>query len=144
MSTLATARPLIGPRHALGHAAIDVDHFAIAEAWAAVMHSAPIALPLRIARLRKVMRTHFDNEAALVEAAGTAFCRCHRQEHDEMIAICDEALAQSERKPRTARSILRRALPPIVRGHIDSMDQIAVLIINSAAEQSMPELRRQF
>lgn len=126
------APPLLAQRHALGHDAIDIDHFAIADCWMRAMESAPIALPWHIARLRKRMRDHFTNEAALVEAAGVPFCHCHHAEHDAMLAVCDDAYGLAERNPRAARGLLRRALPPLVRSHVIGMDQIAVLIIHSA------------
>jgi hemerythrin len=135
MTIPATARPLIGARHALGHAAIDVDHFAIADGWMKAMQSATIALPLHLARLRKLMRDHFMREAALVEAAGVSFCYRHRGEHDAMLALCDDACRLAEPDPRAARALLRRALPRMMRSHIISMDQIAVLVIHSAAPE---------
>jgi hypothetical protein len=132
MIQASSSRPLISSRHALGHADIDFDHFAIADAWMEARLSESIALPMRVARLRRLMRAHFEHEAALVEATGSRFCQCHRREHDAMLAMCDEALSLAERRPRSARSVLR-ALPPLFRSHIDCMDQIAVLIIHSAA-----------
>lgn len=134
VTTDRAAPALIGRRHALGHAEIDADHFAIADAWGRAMQCAPIALPFHVARLRKLMRGHFDNEAALVEAAGTEFCVCHRREHDTMLALCDDVYALSERNPGRARSLLRRRMPPLVRAHIDGMDQITVLIIGRAKQ----------
>ena len=130
---LSYPRPLIGTRDALGHAEIDAEHAAIGEAWLAAMHCRMVALPFHVARLAKVMRQHFDHEARLVEAAGTPFCWCHHNEHEAMLAVCGEALATSEHDPRKARALLRDELSRRVRGHIATMDQIAVLIINSAA-----------
>ena len=104
-------RTLIGGHHALGHAEIDLDHFAIAECWLRTMDCGALELPLRIARLRKSMRTHFDHEENLVEAAGATFCACHRREHDTLLGLCDDAYALSEHDWRGARAILRTEMP---------------------------------
>jgi hemerythrin len=129
-------KKLIGGRHVLGHAEIDTDHFAIADCWLQATQCEPIVLPFQIARLRKLMRNHFDREASLVEATGTAFCRCHRQEHDGLLELCGDAYALSYQNVRKSRSLLQNELPRLVRDHIISMDQIAILIINLAAEDS--------
>ena len=126
--------PLIGKRHALGHAEIDSDHFAIADWWMRVTQCAPIALPFHIAGLRRVMRNHFSREAALVEAAGTPFCHCHRNEHNILLELCDDAYALSTRNLWSARALLRNRMPRQIRDHINSMDQIAVLVIRAASE----------
>jgi hypothetical protein len=131
MSGIIT-RPLIGKRHALGHAQIDADHLAIASWWMRLTQCAPISLPFHIAGMRKAMRDHFGREAALVEAAGTRFCHCHRNEHSALLELCDDAYALSERNLRSARSLLLRKLPRLMRTHIDTMDQIAVLEIRAA------------
>jgi len=127
-------QPLIWKRHALGHTEIDTDHTTIANWWMKAAHGEAIALPFHVAALRKAMRTHFSREAALVEAAGTTFCDCHRREHDAMLELCDNAYELSGRNARGARRLLRNELPRLVRGHIDSMDQIAVLIIRAAIQ----------
>lgn len=124
---------LITDRHALGHPEIDFDHFAIADCWLRTMRAEPVALPLHIARLRKLMLRHFEHEANLVEATGTRFCLCHRREHDAMLSLCEDAYEMSYRNGRAALMRLRR-LPRLVRDHIICMDQIAVLIINTARQ----------
>jgi hemerythrin len=136
MAIRPSRQTLIGNSHALGHAAIDADHFAIADCWLAAMRCAPVALPFHIARLRRLMRRHFEHEAALVEATGTPFCRFHRREHEAMLALCDDAYALADRNWRKARALLRDKLPAAVRGHVISMDQVAVLVINTAAERA--------
>jgi hemerythrin len=128
---------LIKTSHALGHAAIDADHFALAARWLECMHCTPIALSFAIARFRRLMREHFAHEAALVEASGHPFCRSHSREHDTMLTLCDEAFDLALRNWRPARSLLRRKLPPLVREHIVTMDQVAVLIINTAADEAV-------
>jgi hemerythrin len=125
--------PLIRARDALGHAVIDADHAAIGDAWLAAMQCDLIALPFHVARLTKLMRTHFDHETELVEAVGVPFCWCHHNEHEAMLAICGEALSLSERDPRKARRLLRSQLSRRIRQHVGTMDQVAVLIINTAA-----------
>lgn len=127
-------RPLIGKKHALGHSEIDSDHFAIADWWMKVTLCEPVALPFHIAGLRRMMRNHFSREAALVEAAGAPFCCAHRCEHDTMLELCDDAYELSARSLRAARALLRNKLPRLMRDHINSMDQIAVLIIRAAAQ----------
>ena len=127
------AHPLIGARDALGHAEIDADHLEIGDAWLAAVECKTLALPFHVARLAKVMQTHFDHEASLVEATGVPFCWCHHNQHAAMLAICREALAICERDPRKARRLLRKELSGRIRRHIGTMDQVAVLIINAAA-----------
>jgi hemerythrin len=126
-------RPLIGSRDALGHREIDADHLAISDAWLAAMRCKAVALPFHVARLARVMQRHFDHEAELVEATGVPFCWCHHNEHEAMLAICREARATCEREPHKARRLLRTELSAQVRRHVATMDQVAVLIINTAA-----------
>jgi hemerythrin len=123
--------PLIGPRHVLGHASIDADHLAIADAWLRAVSCQPIQLPFLIARLRKLMKVHFDNEAALMHLAGGALCDCHRAEHQALLRLCDQAAAASSNNWRSAQSLLRRRFAKMMRNHIACMDQIAVLFINA-------------
>ena len=126
-------RPLIRSGDALGHQEIDADHLAISDAWLAAMRCAAVALPFHVARLARVMQRHFDHEASLVEATGVPFCWCHHNEHEAMLAVCREALSTCERDPRAARQLLRTRLSGQIRQHVATMDQVAVLIINSAA-----------
>lgn len=125
---------LIGDRHRLGHSTIDSDHFAIGGEWLRAMRAEPAALPLHIARLRKLMRRHFESEAALVEEAGVRFCECHRQEHNAMLDVCDDAYFLARRNWKASQMRLRE-LPKLVRNHIICMDQIAVLIIDAAQRE---------
>jgi hypothetical protein len=136
-------RPLIGSNHTLGHPQIDREHLIIADWWMKAALCAPVALPFHIAGLRKAMREHFSREAALVEATGEPLCPRHRCEHDSMLALCDEAYRQSHRRQRAARALLRNGLPRLLRDHINSMDQIAVLIIRAAQNRatSLVQLR---
>jgi hypothetical protein len=134
MTLLRINRPLIGHKHALGHAQIDSEHFAIADWWMKATLCRPIALPFHIAGLRKTMRSHFSREAGLVEATGMPFCLGHQREHETMLALCDEAYELSGRHQRAARALLRQKLPRLMRDHINSMDQVAVLIIRAAAQ----------
>jgi hemerythrin len=134
MSVHRISRTLIGPSHALGHAEIDSDHFAIADYWLQLTQCEPIAVSFHIARLRKRMRSHFNHEAALVEAIGAPFPHAHHGEHNAMLRLCDEAYELSDRDRRAARALLRSRLPRLMRNHIICMDQIAVLMINTAAQ----------
>jgi hemerythrin-like metal-binding protein len=125
---------LIGAGHALGHSQIDSEHFAIADCWSQTIRAAPAGLPLTIARLRKVMRRHFEHESRLIEAAGVKFCACHRVEHEAMLSLCDDAYVLAERD-RRASQILLRKLPRLMKDHIICTDQIAVLMMQAAERE---------
>lgn len=131
---MTSTAPLIGKRHLLSHDLIDTDHLAIANWWMRMTQCTQVALPFHIAGLRKAMRDHFGREAALVEATGTAFCSCHRNEHAVLLELCDDAYELTAHNPRAARALLRSRLPRLMRDHINIMDQIAVLVIRSAVE----------
>ena len=124
-------RPLIGQRHALGNQVIDADHMAIADWWLRAVNCEPIQSTFFIARLKKLMRDHFDHEARLMEQFGGTLCACHQSEHQNWIDLCDEAQALSGRNWKKARSLLRIELPRLVREHIISMDQLTVIFINT-------------
>jgi hypothetical protein len=49
-----------------------------------------------------------------------------------MLELCDDAYELSARNLRSARALVRNKLPRLMRDHINSMDQIAVLIIRAA------------
>ena len=126
-----TVRPLIGRRDVLGHAEIDDDHLAISDCWFCAVNSEPLQFPFLIARLKKLMRVHFDHEVALMHSVGGALCECHRMEHRTMLDLCDQvSVLSTENWPR-AQSLLRNKFPRLVRSHIACMDQIAVLFINA-------------
>jgi hypothetical protein len=143
MNLLRIKRPLIGMKHTLGHAQIDREHFIIADWWMKAMLCLPIALPFHVAGLRRAMREHFSREAALVEATGEPLCFRHRCEHDSMLALCEDAYAQSGRSQRAARALLRNELPRLLRDHINGMDQIAVLIIRAAQDRAASLAQRR-
>ena len=124
-------RLLIGRLHLLGHALIDADHLAIADWWLRTVNCEPIQFVFFVARLRKLMQQHFDHEATLMEEAGGQMCRCHDQEHQRLLALCDRARALGRSHWPKARSLLRTQLPRLVREHIICMDQLTVLFINS-------------
>ena len=124
-------RPLIGPQHLLGHDAIDIDHLAIADWWARTVGCAPIEFAFFTARLKKLMRLHFDHEAMLMAEAGGRMCECHSREHQTLLALCDRASIISRCHWRRARALLRWELPKLFREHIISCDQFTVLFINS-------------
>ena len=127
-------RPLLGKAHVLGHDAIDLDHRNIAQCWERATGCAPIELPFFLARLKRAMRRHFDREAMLVRQAGGHLCECHQGEHRTLLGLCDEAATMAERNWRTAQRLLRNDLARLVREHIVSMDQIAVLVIRAHEE----------
>ena len=124
--------PLIGRQHALGHAEIDSGHQAIADWWARAAYCEPIQLPFVLARLKKLMRSHFDDESRLMQMAGGALCRCHDQEHQTLLELCDQVGVLSDQNWRKARSLLRKDFPRLVREHITCMDSLAVLLINTS------------
>lgn len=124
-------RPLIGKQYTLGHDAIDGDHRAIADGWFRAVNCEPIQLPFLIARLQKLMRVHFDREAALMHSAGGMLCGCHRQEHQTLLDVCDQAAELSGKNWRRTQSLLRSKFPKLIRDHIAFTDQIAVLFINA-------------
>jgi hemerythrin len=128
---IRTARPLIGRQHTLGHEAIDRDHMAIADWWLRAVSCKPIQSAFFIARLKKLMRDHFERETILMEWAGGRLCECHVREHRMLLALCDQATALSDRNWQMAQSLLRTKLPKLVREHIISMDQLAVVFINT-------------
>ena len=129
--TNRTARPLIGRQHALGHEVIDFEHTAIADWWFRAVGCEQIQFPFFIARLKKLMRDHFDHEAALMKLAGGELCRCHRREHQMLLQLCDQVNALGRQNWRKAQSLLRSQLPKLVREHIICMDQLVVLFINT-------------
>jgi len=141
MNLIRIDRPLIGRNHTLGHPQIDREHFIIADWWMKATLCRPIALPFHIAGLRRAMREHFSREAALVEATGEPLCLRHRREHDSMLALCDDAYERSGRSQRAARALLRNGLPRLLRDHINTMDQIAVLIIRAAQDRATSLVR---
>lgn len=122
-------RPLIDERHMLGHDVIDGDHMAIADGWLRAVNCEPIQFPFLIARLKKLMRSHFDHEAALMFSSGGMLCKCHREEHLTLLDLCDQAAALNEKDWRRTQSLLRNRFLKLVREHIVGMDQIAVLFI---------------
>jgi hemerythrin len=127
-------QPLIGRRYELGHERIDSDHKEIADWWLRIVNCEPIQYPFYIARLKKLMRSHFDHEAALLAGAGSALCDCHHQEHQALLDLCDQAIALSRADWRRSQLILRNRLPKLVREHIISMDQFAVLYLNTRGD----------
>jgi hemerythrin len=125
------AHRLIARNHRLGHDAIDRDHAAIADWWSQAVSCEQIQAAFFIARLKKLMREHFEREAMLIERAGGRLCDCHKREHQLLLDLCDEAAALSGRNWRSARSLLRTKLAGLLREHILCMDQCAVLLINT-------------
>lgn len=122
---------MIGRQYALGHNVIDSDHFAIADWWLRTVTCEPIQFAFFVARLKKLMRTHFDHEAWLMQEAGGQMCECHNQEHRMLLTLCDQASVLGRFHCKKAQSFLRTELPKLVREHIISMDQFTVLFINS-------------
>jgi hemerythrin len=117
----------------LGHEAIDIDHLAIADCWLQAATCEQIQFAFLIARLKKLMRTHFDREVALMARAGGRLCECHRQEHRELLELCDRADMLSRSNWPHAQALLRNKFPKMVREHIICMDQLAVLFIHTSS-----------
>lgn len=127
--------PLLGKHHELGHPAIDLEHRTMAECWIRAVNCEPIQFPFFMARLKNVMRKHFDHEAVLMAQAGGRLCECHGREHRMLLELCDQTAALAGRNWRKAQSRLRNELPRLVREHIICMDQIAVLFIHTYEER---------
>jgi hemerythrin len=128
--------PLLGKHHELGHDAIDIDHRAMAECWQRAVSCERIEFEFLVARLKRLMRNHFDREAALADEAGGRLCECHQREHRMLLELCDQASILGRRNWRSARSLLRYKLPKLVREHIVSTDQLLVLLINTAGARA--------
>jgi hemerythrin len=124
-------RPLIGRQHLLGHDAIDTDHLAIADWWSRTVGCAPIEFESFTARLKKLMRQHFDHEAMLTAEAGGRICECHSHEHQTMLALYDRASTVSRCHWRRARTLQRWELPKLFRQHIISRRIKTVLFLFS-------------
>lgn len=128
---MAQRRPLLAKVHQLGHTEIDLDHRAMADCWERVVSCAPIEFPFFMARFKKAMRDHFDREAALLARAGGRLWASHQQEHRDLLALCDQASGLAEHSCRRAQSLLRNKLARLFREHVVSMDQMAVLFLNT-------------
>src|SRR5271157_105001 len=100
---LPSIRPLIGVRNMLGHEIIDSDNVAISNCWLRAAYCDSIELPFQIARLRKLLQTHFNHEAALIEAIAEKLCVAHRQEHQSLLDLCDESYLLSGQIWKRAR-----------------------------------------
>lgn len=124
-------RPLIGRQHALGHERIDSEHLAIANWWSRTVGCEQVQFAFFVARLKKLMRDHFDHEAMLMREAGGSMCECHSGEHRMLLGLCDQASTISRFHWKKAQALLRRDLPRLVREHINTMDQLTVLFINT-------------
>jgi hemerythrin len=124
-------RPLLGRQHPLGHGAIDSDHLAIADWWQQTVRCQPIQFAFFMARLKKLMRIHFEHEVRLMREAGGEMCACHRHEHQMLLELCDQAGALGRSNWTEAQSLLRTKLPRLVREHIISMDLFTVMFINT-------------
>lgn len=115
----------------LGHEAIDSDHSAISDQWFRTVNCEPVQFQFFIARLKRLMTKHFENEAALMEQAGGQLCRCHRDEHQSLLDLCDQIRELSDQSWRKTQSLLRVKFPKLVRKHVLYTDQLAVLFINT-------------
>ena len=89
---------------------------------------------LFIARLKKLMRMHFEREARLMLEAGGEMCACHRHDHQTLLELCDQSSALGRSNWTKAQSLLRTTLPRLVREHIVSMDLFTVMFINRQNE----------
>lgn len=125
-------RPLIGKNHEVGHSAIDADHQEIAECWRRAVSCEPIQLPFFVAYLKKSMKNHFERETALLERAGAQLWGRHREQHDMLLDLCDQANALCRSDWQKAQSLLRYRVAKLMRDHINCMDQIAAVIINTS------------
>jgi hemerythrin len=123
--------PLMRPQYKLGHRTIDNDHADIATSWFHAAHCKAIQLPFLLARLKKLLRSHFEREAELMQKAGGFLCLCHQRDHQALLDLCDEATGLSERNPKKALALIRSKFPKLVGKHIVERDFFAVLFIHS-------------
>jgi hypothetical protein len=124
-------RPLLSERHLLGHDWIDRDLRAIAAGWLSVVTCEPIQFPFFIARMKKLMTSHFEREASLMRSSGGSLCECHHHEHRMLIDACNQAYTYSVSNWRRTQALLRNRFPKLIRNHVAGMDQIAVLFIDA-------------
>jgi hemerythrin len=134
MTALHISHPLIDRRHMLGHDVIDSEHAAISNCWFYAVNCPPIEFPLRLARLKKLMAMHFEHESALLAQSGYALCRYHHNEHRMLLELCDQVMTSHERDWKKAQSLLQKKFAKLVREHVITMDQCAVLLIHSNSE----------
>lgn len=78
------------------------------------------------------MTRHFEHEAELMAEAGGSLCTRHHAEHRSLLNLCADASALYERDWRKTQSLLRVKLAKMIREHITSMDQCAVLIMHTS------------
>jgi hypothetical protein len=128
------SRPLIDRRHMLGHDVIDFAYAAISNCWLHALNCIPLELPLRLARLKKLMAAQFANESVLLAQFGYSLCRFPHDEHRILFELCDQVLAFHEHDRQKALSLLHRKFAKLVRKHIITMDQCAVLLMRSNSE----------
>jgi hemerythrin len=121
----------------LGHDAIDADHVEISDCWFQAVNCKPIQFPFLIARLKKLMASHFTREDAIMTHAVSSLCACHRHEHEMFLGLCDRAARISKFDWRAAQRLLRDEFPKRAREHIICMDQMLVLHFNMS-EASIP------
>jgi hemerythrin len=84
------------------------------------------------------MINHFEHEAALMERAGGKLCRCHRDEHQSLLDLCDQIRELGDQSWRKTQSLLRIEFPRLVRKHILYTDQLAVLFLNTSEIAAPP------
>lgn len=123
---------LIGHQHTLGEAVIDAGYRSVAACWTQAVTCPQLQFPFQIFRLRKLLSVLHEGEQALIEDAGVRLCSCHRDEHDSLLAICQEATRLQGHHWRKAQSLLRRQFRRLFREHIICMDTISVLLIRES------------
>jgi hemerythrin len=74
-----------------------------------------------LARLEKLMRTHFDHEVELMEEAAGRMCNCNGHKHQMLLSLYDQASGLSRFNWKKTRSLPRTKLPKLVREHNISM-----------------------
>ena len=138
----ASVRPLnrrLRPER-LGHDAIDADHQDIANCWFTAVNCPPLQFQFQIARLKKLMRSHFAREAAIMAHYDSALCACHEQDHNALLDSCNRAAQLSHHDWRKAQHLLRHEFPKMVRDHIICMDQMLVLFINTSSTVDVADI----
>jgi hemerythrin-like metal-binding protein len=133
-------RALLDHRHSLGHPDLDAEHHMIGDLWLRAVDCAPLEFPLHLARLKKAMQDHFENEKRLLAAIGRPLCIKHQVEHEMLLGLCSEASQLYQSSWRRTQSHLRHRFARMLREHINSMDLCTVLTIRTATSTGHQEL----
>ncbi len=123
------------PELPLGVAAMDDDHRALAQLFAATPNLADGELPGHLDRLLDALRAHFEREEAAMAAAQIPILHCHRGQHAALLdeaARLRQAFAGAEAPMR--RHIIGFRLSHLVSDHVASADAISARLFADRLE----------